>query len=128
VRAQELSKDASAPTPLRRFFRAFGDAVAGHTTSTTTLSSLYKMVHSIKLAKFYEALTREIRKPDGYLRPWLKQQNYRPHKGATWTTVVIQYVTDALGIHLLMKGFPQRVCYVSLVICLLYADFPFKYK
>jgi hypothetical protein len=99
VRAQELSKDASAPTPLRRFFRAFGDAVAGHTTSTstTTLSSLYKMVHSIKLAKFYEALTREIRKPDGHLRPWLRQQNYRPHKGATWTTMVIQYVTDALS-------------------------------
>jgi hypothetical protein len=90
VRAQELSKDASAPTPLRRFFHAFGNAVAGHTTSMTTLSSLYKMVHSIKLAKFYEALTREIRKPDEHLRPWLKQQNYRPHKGATWTTVVIQ--------------------------------------
>ena len=39
----------------------------------------------------------KVRKPDGHLRPWLKQQNYRPHKGATWTTVVIQYVTDALG-------------------------------
>jgi hypothetical protein len=97
VRAQELSKDTFAPTPLQRFFRAFGDAVAGHTTTTTTLSSLYKMVHSIKLAKFYEALTREIRNPDGHLRPWLKQQNYRPHKGATWTTVVIQYMTHALG-------------------------------
>jgi hypothetical protein len=54
------------------------------------------MVYSVKLAKFYEALKREIRKPDGHLRPWLEQQNYRPQSGATWTTVVIRYVTDAL--------------------------------
>jgi hypothetical protein len=96
VRAQLLSQNTSAPTPLRQFFRAFGNVMAGHTTLTTILSSLYKMVHSIKLVKFYLALIREIYKPDGHLRSWLKEQNYQPQKGATWMMVLIQYVTDAL--------------------------------
>jgi hypothetical protein len=101
TRAKELSKNQAAPESLRRFFRAFGDTVEGRTATTTTatanvLSSLYRMVNAIKLARFYRALTTEIRQQNKTLKTWLITNGYRPSSGATWTTVVIRYVTDAL--------------------------------
>jgi hypothetical protein len=97
TRAKELSKDHLSPPSLRRFFRAFGKTVTGETSSQTTLSSLYRMANAIKLAKFYTALTTEIRQSDGRLKSWLIAHNYRPRKGTIWTAVVIRYVSDALS-------------------------------
>ena len=53
TRARELAKNPEVPQSIRRFFRAFGNAVEGGRSRATLLSSLCHMAHSIRLAKFY---------------------------------------------------------------------------
>lgn len=112
ARAEQLSKNKPASIHLRRFFLAFRKATATETGSATMLSSLYKLVESLKLLAVYNALSDEARNKQSALRPWLLQRHYQPATGEVWQSVVVRYLSKALRV---VRKTLQKVCQTALI-------------
>ena len=98
ARAALLASDLDSPSYIRRFFGAYSKVERSRNHPSHVYAALQATRLNLELLEKYTELREMVQERDAGLLDFLEGSGFRPSKGVSWTSCIINYLASKLKI------------------------------